>query len=227
MIISILSLTGMRSLPQRDTTENLMRRDRITKEIDLESSGRDYLRNHQGGKFLENVLERKNANINIDVIYKRKALISESGMNNILGVQDLPFIDYENTVEFHFLLSSLPYNTNSALAKLFSQISGGTELPSFHAGLGVWDTTTDTKMSIQFVPTNFLSCILPKLSNGKLIWDNSGFIVVSDLMSPAKGSTGSSSNWRESRLVSTSSGKKDPQNLCIVLNSSWTFDRIV
>ena len=206
-IISIISLSGMRSTPQRDTSQNLMRGDRISKEIDLESFVRDSLKNLQRGSFLKNVHENENSNNKIDAINQRKVLSSESGINNILGVQDLPFIDYENTVEFHFLLSSLPYNTNPALAKLFSQMSGGTELPSFHAGLGVWDTTTDTKMSIQFVPTNFLSCILPKLLNGKLVWDNSGFIVVSDLMSPSKGSTGSSSNWRESRLVSTSSGK--------------------
>jgi hypothetical protein len=32
----------------------------------------------------------------------------------------------------------------------------GSDLASLHAGLGIWDTTTDTKLSIQFVPTGTL-----------------------------------------------------------------------
>ena len=83
------------------------------------------------------------------------------------SVSDLPFIDYANTVEFHILLSSLPFDTNPTLAKLFSQISDGTELPSFHVGLGVWDTFTDTKISIEFIPDNLLTTLLPTLNEKK------------------------------------------------------------
>ena len=127
-------------------------------------------------------------------------------MSSVGGVPDLPFIEYAHPVEFHFLLSSLPYNTEPSLAALFSQISVGTELPSFHVGLGIWDTFSDTKISVEFVPNNMLSSLLPKLADGKIVWDNSGFIAVTNPMSTSTSSN--SGSWRESRLVSTSSGKK-------------------
>ena len=209
LMISTLSFSATKSIQQRDTAQNFIPSDGIYDQVGPVSFNRDNGEKSQRGRFLENTLKNKNEN---SVGKNRRTLTSEEGINSVLGVQDLPFIEYGHTVEFHFLLSSLPYNTDPALAKLFSQISAGTELPSFHAGLGVWDTTKDTKISIQFVPKNFLSCIIPKLSNGKLVWDNSGFIVVSDLLSSGTGtgtgSTVSSTNWRESRLVSTSSGTK-------------------
>ena len=122
-------------------------------------------------------------------------------------VSDLPFIDYANTVEFHILLSSLPFDTNPTLAKLFSQISDGTELPSFHVGLGVWDTFTDTKISIEFIPDNLLATLLPTLNEKKIIWKNTGSIVTTNPMSTTTSSFGYPGNWRESRVVSTSSGE--------------------
>jgi hypothetical protein len=125
------------------------------------------------------------------------------------GVEDLPAIAYASTVEFHFLLSSLPYNTDASLERIFSQISDGTELPSLHVGLGIWDTSTDTKISIEFVPNNFLSCLVPTLTTDRKIrWDNLGSIVVKNPMDSGSSSFGYPGNWRESRLVSTSSGEK-------------------
>jgi hypothetical protein len=123
------------------------------------------------------------------------------------SVSDLPFIDYANTVEFHILLSSLPFNTNPILAKLFSQISDGTELPSFHVGLGVWDTFTDTKISLEFIPNDLLATLLPTLSEKKITWKNTGSVVTTNPMSTTTSTFGYPGNWRESRLVSTSSGE--------------------
>lgn len=128
-------------------------------------------------------------------------------VGTLSSVSELPFIDYANTVEFHILLSSLPYNTKPTLAKLFSQISDGTELPSFHVGLGVWDTFTDTKISIEFIPDNLLESLLPTLSEKKITWKNSGSIVITNPMSTTTSTFGYPGNWRESRLVSTSSGE--------------------
>ena len=133
------------------------------------------------------------------------------------GVEDLPSIAYASTVEFHFLLSSLPYNTEASLATIFSQISDGTELPSLHVGLGIWDTSTDTKISIEFVPKNFLSCLIPTLTTDrKLIWDNLGSIVVKEPMDSGSSSFGYPGNWRESRLVSTSSGERKKTHFTII-----------
>lgn len=128
--------------------------------------------------------------------------------STIGGIADLPHIEYASTVEFHFLLSSLPYNTDLSLAALFTQITDGTELPSLHVGLGIWDTSTDTKISIEFVPNNFLSSLVPTITiDRKLKWDNLGSIIIKDPMDSGSIFSGYSGNWRESRLVSTSSGK--------------------
>lgn len=145
---------------------------------------------------------------------ERRSLIT------IGGVEDLPSIAYASTVEFHFLLSSLPYNTDASLAAIFSQISDGTELPSLHVGLGIWDTSTDTKISIEFVPKNFLSCLVPTLTTDRKIrWDNLGSIVVKEPMDSGSSSFGYPGNWRESRLVSTSSGeRKRKKNSCFFFN---------
>ena len=138
---------------------------------------------------------------------ERRSLIT------IGGVEDLPPIAYASTVEFHFLLSSLPYNTDASLAAVFSQISDGTELPSLHVGLGIWDTATDTRISIEFVPDNFLYCLVPTLTDGKILWDNLGSIIVKYPMDSGSSSFGYPGNWRESRLVSTSSGEENRKML--------------
>ena len=62
------------------------------------------------------------------------------------------------------------------------------------------------KISIQYVPNNLLNTILPVLSDGKIVWENTGSIVVFNPMTTSTSTSTLSGNWRESRLVSTSSG---------------------
>ena len=166
-------------------------------------SGREYTTNFG----IESKLLRR---MSKSVFLERTAVQSSDkpSLSTIGGVPDLPHIEYASTVEFHFLLSSLPYNTDLSLAALFTQITDGTELPSLHVGLGIWDTSTDTKISIEFVPNNFLSSLVPTTTiDRKLKWDNLGSIIVKDPMDSGSIFSGYSGNWRESRLVSTSSGK--------------------
>jgi hypothetical protein len=127
---------------------------------------------------------------------KERALATET--TTIRGVSDLPFIDYAHNVEFHFLATSFPYNTDQSMTNLLAGIISGTELTALHTGLGVWDTSTDTKFSIQFVPKDYLNTLLPSVSDGNIVWDNSGFIAVTSPLVEG--------NWKESRLVATTSG---------------------
>jgi hypothetical protein len=161
-----------------------------------------------GRKSFGNVMTAEKAD---EILGKSDNTFLSSERRNKVGtlgsVSELPFIDYANTVEFHILLSSLPFNTNPILAKLFSQISDGTELPSFHVGLGVWDTFTDTKISIEFIPNDLQTTLLPTLSEKKITWKNTGSVVTTNPMSTTTSTFGYPGNWRESRLVSTSSGE--------------------
>lgn len=78
------------------------------------------------------------------------------------------------------------------------------EYSATHAGLGIWDTTTDKKFTVQFVSTNFVGALLPVLTpvagtnSGYIQWNNSGMIVYSDTMQ--------SSDWLSSLRVATGTG---------------------
>lgn len=45
-----------------------------------------------------------------------------------------------------------------------------------HAGLGVWDITSDEKFTIEFVSVDYVGSLLPNFDevNKKLIWNNTG-----------------------------------------------------
>lgn len=67
-----------------------------------------------------------------------------------------------------------------------------------HAGLGVWDTTTDVKFTIEFVSVNYTGALLPDLSSGKLSWKNIGSVVITNPVVQ--------SNWLSSKLITTTIG---------------------
>ena len=76
------------------------------------------------------------------------------------------------------------------------------ELSSFHSALGVWDTVTDTKFSIQFVPYDWLACVFPTFDavTQSLAWNNTGRLVVRRPLLTSDWTNG------EARLVATASG---------------------
>ncbi len=81
-----------------------------------------------------------------------------------------------------------------------------TEYATTQAGLGVWDTTTDVKLSIQFVANDYIGSLLPELrvaagtggSNGYIHWNNTGKIVITSPLAEDQ--------WINSRHISSSSG---------------------
>ena len=75
-------------------------------------------------------------------------------------------------------------------------------MSSFHSALGVWDTVTDTKFSIQFIPNNWLACIFPvvDVETQSMSWNNTGRLVVRRPLQASDWTNG------EARLVATASG---------------------
>jgi len=67
-----------------------------------------------------------------------------------------------------------------------------------HAGLGIWDTTSDVKFTIEFVSIDYVGGLLPETSNGEIIWKNVGSVVITDPVVDA--------NWVSSRLITTTIG---------------------
>ena len=69
----------------------------------------------------------------------------------------------------------------------------------------MWDTVTDTKFSIQFLPYDWLACIFPVLDAGatseqSMSWNNTGRLVVRRPLHASDWANG------EARLVATASG---------------------
>lgn len=67
-----------------------------------------------------------------------------------------------------------------------------------HAGLGVWDTTSDIKFSIEFLSNDYVGSLLPQLSGGNIVWNNAASIVITSPLVEKQ--------WLNSRLITTTTG---------------------
>jgi hypothetical protein len=104
-------------------------------------------------------------------------------------VDDLFTVELSDTIQYYYLETS---NVNTA--------SGNSEfLHTSQSALGIWDTTTGIKQSIQFIPNNYTGTLIPTLtSDGRIIWYNSGNIVIT---SPIV-----EDEWSTSTFIGISSG---------------------
>jgi hypothetical protein len=113
-------------------------------------------------------------------------------------------------MEFNFLICFFIFNSNAAGSN-FQQYGVA------HAGLGVWDTTTDDKFTIEFISNNYVGALLPNLANGVLTWENSGSIVITDPIDDT------SSYWINSRLITTTTGSAYNQLITYLQGSRANF----
>jgi len=114
------------------------------------------------------------------------------------GTSALPVLSSTDEVEVFFLEASLPYNAGQEVVS-----KAGADFAAYadtHAGLGIYDITTNLKFSVEFLALNFTGALLPNAAgtNSSLTWNNAASIVVtSPLVVDA---------WTNSRLVSITSG---------------------
>ena len=95
------------------------------------------------------------------------------------GIETIPEIDVSNVVHFYWLEGAFPYNVPSSLQQKFSR--NFIQVSPYNAALGVWDTTTDLKFSIQFVCDQYTGSVFPTLLSGNTIsWNNTGRIMVTN-----------------------------------------------
>jgi hypothetical protein len=66
-----------------------------------------------------------------------------------------------------------------------------------HSGLGVWDTTTDVKFTIEFISNDYVGSLLPKVDGNTIQWNNQASIVITNPLIQT--------NWLYSRLLTTTS----------------------
>ncbi len=111
----------------------------------------------------------------------------------------LPTLADEDEVKFYYLQGPAPYNLGANYSA--SVLSSGTFT---HAGLGVWDVTTDRKFSIELIaPDGIERCFFPFAdtslsSESYLAWFNVGEIHVTEPVDEDA--------WDASRIVTVANG---------------------
>lgn len=118
------------------------------------------------------------------------------------GTESLPTLAETDEVQFFYLEAALPFNVPSDIAAKAG--SSFTAYAAAHCGLGVYDSSTNVKFSIEFVALNYTGALLPTgfdERNGTSRawrWNNAGALAVALPLNDAA--------WTNSRLVSITSG---------------------
>ena len=127
----------------------------------------------------------------------RACLSDSKRMAVVYGSAGFPAIVDTSEVQFYYMESPLPFNAPQSV-----WTKAGTEFGAFvstHCGIGVYDTSTSSKFSIEFIAANYTGALLPTLiGNSSMVWNNVGELAVT---SPFQ-----ESSWIVSRLVSITSG---------------------
>jgi hypothetical protein len=86
-----------------------------------------------------------------------------------------------------------------------------------HAGLGVWDVTSDYKFTIEYISESYVGALLPGLNvvSGKLEWNNAGQIWVT---TPTQ-----DSDWLESQIVCAATGVAYNQLITYIQDNTDRF----
>jgi hypothetical protein len=116
----------------------------------------------------------------------------------ITDMSMLPILSATDGVEFFVLQAPFPYNVPDDIQQAAGSSWNGYAIA--HSGLGVWDTTTNQRFSIEFISDSYTGSLLPVLNpdTSSITWDNSASVVVTDPLED--------SNWIASSLVSTTNG---------------------
>lgn len=80
----------------------------------------------------------------------------------------------------------------------------------------MWDTTTDTKFSIEFVANNYTGALFPTYQDGQIVWNNAGSIVITNPLVE--------DNWLNSRLVSTTTANAWSQMVTYLKDNTKKWD---
>lgn len=132
----------------------------------------------------------------------------------IYTVDNAPSLDTADTVQFYYLSAPFPYNAPSDIVA-----TAGSAYNSYatnHGGLGVWDTTSDVKFTIEFVSEDYVGSLLPDLDNGAINWKNAGRVVITDPLVEA--------NWLSARLITTTIGSAYSQIITYLQDNDFLFD---
>lgn len=112
-------------------------------------------------------------------------------------IDNAPELSRSDNIQFFYLEAPFPYNAPSNIRE-----AAGVSFNKYgisHAGLGIWDTSDDFKMSIEFICDDYVGSLLPtvNLAEKSLTWKNQGSIIVTEPLVE--------SDWLNSRLLSTTS----------------------
>jgi hypothetical protein len=116
----------------------------------------------------------------------------------ITDMDQIPTLVSSDSVQFFLLEAPFPYNVPDEVRTVFGAVWNDYSIS--HAGLGIWDTTTDKRFSIEFISDSYIGALFPILDNAtsSIRWNNSASIVVTD---PTV-----DDNWVSANLISDTTG---------------------
>ena len=116
------------------------------------------------------------------------------------NISEFPTINDDNSLQIYLLSGAFPYNTPQNIKE-----AAGLTWEKYsinHQAVGIWDTTSGAKFSLEFSCANFTGQLFPLLgdeSDGySITWINNGVITYTNPVS--------SDEWISSSLVTTTNG---------------------
>jgi hypothetical protein len=132
----------------------------------------------------------------------------------IYTIYSAPTLSISDAVQIYYLEAAFPYNAPENIVN-----AAGIAYNSYaanHAGLGIWDTTTGDKFSIEFLSIDYVGGLLPELTNGQITWKNTASIVITWPLVQ--------DNWLSSRLVTTTIGSAYSQLITYMQDNQDSFE---
>lgn len=109
---------------------------------------------------------------------------------------EFPVLDNQDDVEIYLLQAPFPYNVPDNI----QQVAGDqwNDYSISHVGVGIWDTTSGDRFSIEYVSNSFTGSLLPVLNDRTIYWNNSASIIFTNPISQQ--------DWTKFTLVSSTNG---------------------
>lgn len=128
-------------------------------------------------------------------------------------IYNAPSVTSSDDIQIFYLEAPFPYNVPADIANAAGSLYK--DNAKNHAGLGIWDTTTDDKFTIEFVSSDYVGQLLPDIENGAISWKNVGEIVVTW---PTDDSL-----WKSASLITTTIGSSYSQLLTYLQDNEKMF----
>eukprot|EP01031_Cornospumella_fuschlensis_P032974 gene32974-39879_t len=147
------------------------------------------------------------------IILSVVGLLLSKSLATQYDIWNAPSLTSSDDIQLFFLEAPFPYNVPDDISEAAGDIYN--DNAKNHAGLGIWDTTTDDKFTIEFVSSNYVGQLLPDIVNGVINWKNVGKVVITWPTDDSK--------WKSASLLTTTIGSSYSQLITYMQDNEHKF----